>query len=190
MAFDTLQRWHENNHLDTSAYHITPFRRVPIPKYSALPAIALALDKILPSLDPAAQARARVAMLAAKQALDPRAQAYRNAQLDLGVAQANRQLGWLKGGAQLPPGYAIDPINGQPKKLTPDDINRGTYQKTLSHLLDSLRAPQGVPQSATPDQTNDNTAQTDTSQGPLPGLGGQPIPEVTVGDTEDTTGAA
>lgn len=186
MAFDTLQRWHENNHLDTSAYHITPFRRIPIPKYSAMPAIAAALDKILPTLDPLRIAQTRVAMQQAKNASDPRLQTLREAQLQLGTAQANRQLQWLRGGAKLPDGWALNPVTGQPQKQTEADINRATFGKTLNHLLDSLRAPQG----SLPDHTNDNTAQTDTSQGPLPGLGGQPIPEVTVGDPEDVTGAA
>jgi hypothetical protein len=62
MAFDVLQRWHENQHVNTAGYNIHPAQITPVPRTGAFTYINEALSRILPQLDPIEIARRRMAL--------------------------------------------------------------------------------------------------------------------------------
>lgn len=205
MAFDVLQRWHENNHIDTSGYRITPYRRTPIPRYSALPAIALALDKILPELDPLRIAQRRLAMEKLRMETDPRRRALLEAQLQAQTQllplqlQAQRaQLQALKTAYDTP--GAINPATGKPwtesEKLQRDKLKRKSeWDKSFDQYNDSARAyDNGAHPAHLPDQTSATPPVVDPypdapqSGTQIPFSPAMTIPDVQVGDLEDEEG--
>lgn len=188
MAFDVLQRWHENNHLDTSGYRITPYHRTPVPRRNILPALALALDKILPELDPLRMAQRRQAMAALP--LQQRRLALAGRQMDLteryGLPMQESQYKAMKRAYDTP--GALNPATFKPWTQGEKLQQRKLEQKQMwdhgfNQFEDAARAWENNAHPAhQPDQSS-----IDSSQSPLPGLGGPSIPEVTVGEPQDVT---
>jgi len=123
MAFDVLQRWHENSHVNTSGYNIHPAQLTPVPKTGAWQYINEALSNILPQLDPVQIARRRMTLQQIQdyQAQQPLRTAKLQAetqllpsQIELQKQTTNTQLARNKMLLQAYKSGGVNPITGKP----------------------------------------------------------------------------
>lgn len=199
MAFDTLQRWHETKHIDTSPMRITPAVRTPIVKQGPWAAINEALGRVLPELDPLNIAKRRLAMKSV-----PLQEAQINSQLQMLPLQQelqNRSMQMMlkaMSGRGIP-GWELSPDGKTWRKTSDEELrkrqNAADAQHNANILEDSLKhhiqnnvepeanasPPSDTPQVAAPPWANPDIFSGQSAGSPIPDLSGT----LAGSDTED-----